>query len=619
MIELRRMILVDWYLFRAEQIDLAGMTALIGPNGAGKSAVIDAAQTVLTGANMHSIRFNASAQSTSRSKRSIRDYCLGVVSLDEKGERSEPTREEGYTYIVLGFVDIESGQAINLGVTFSASASRSEERCEARFMVRDTLVDLRDLLEPLDGGEVETRQWHAVRQLLRARGLRVEDDFGSASDFVAESLRALSPAGFPLDPRRFIKAFRNALLLKPVDNPTDFVRNYVLDIPTIRVDRLRRSIELYRELTGKIENLKAQTASLAQVHRIVGRIFDNERAINVTEWQIARLKWERFRREVRQLQAELKHLRAETETRHQEAVRATARQSRIDLDLSHVELTLKTSDGEMTSAFRDDLLHRLHDAFEGIKETLAELNRHLKDREFHGRDYYVFRSSPDPAHADMLQLVQESRRPDFHLPFFAERNRDEPDTPIVRAVRLIEAILADPAAKTDEIEDPRKYFNFEVFIQDKSGKIRSSLSSRAGTGSGGEGQLPFYIAIGASLAATYRNRRTGETGLALAIFDEAFNRLDTKAICACSDFMRELGLQIVVATPDEKRHVFMEVADTIVNVNRSGNLVMVDTEHLSAKTRETLTEADPYRKGFDAFKADLIARADAAPELRAAE
>ena len=77
--------------------------------------------------------------------------------------------------------------------------------------------------------------------------------------------------------------------------------------------------------------------------------------------------------------------------------------------------------------------------------------------------------------------------------------------------------------------------------------------------------MPFYIAIGASLAATYHNRRTGQSGLALAVFDAAFNRLDTKAICACSDFMRSLGLQIVVATPDEKRHIFIEVVDTCVS------------------------------------------------------
>ena len=1157
MIELRRILLVDWYLFRVEQIDLAGMTALIGPNGAGKSAIIDAAQTVLTGANMTSIRFNPSAQSASKSKRSIRDYCLGVVSLDEKGERSEPTREHAYTYAILGFVDVDTGAATNLGVAFSASASRGDERCEARFMVRGALIGQDDLLEPVGGNAVETRQWHAVRTLLRARGLDVADDFGSASDFVEEGLHALSPPGFPLDARRFIEAFRNALLLKPVDNPTDFVRTYVLDLPTIHVDRLRRSIELYRFLSGKIENLKAQTASLTQVQRIVARITENERLIRLLEWQVARLHWERFRREVRQLQDNLKRLRKEAESKKIEALAAETRVTRIEVDFAEVELTLKTSDGEqlalmydadrsrtvaereialtpikavealvqcietlterrviagrddvlhgllssvalahkpvglprwnvelaegwqstaehldaalaavtidnlsnvqklasdslfaaqkeahdiqeriaeiddnlkrldsglspigpgtgallralqaagiaaeplcdivdvrdgkwrvaaeaalgrsrealivesenairaleiyrrgneetyrfaevvnttkthqtrphdkaslasvittqnkharafldfrlgrlmmvetmdkivdsenaitpdrmmqsgrtikrlshpghlilgrgsaeetrkllnqermellnrlgekartaqrlkedstliegvmrgfaelrsktivcatigktlaefdrkiaqltesvedarrsrdpkliekqarlkaeldtakrdrasidkawqdahgaenrvagnfekvvrddyeklrldrkararllkndsagpseaskfepevrklaldsleaqvqghiadlqwkigdvrqrlqrelsaallkhcqtfsvtppftdeeakaetvgpwahyekqrlenhelvqyeeqcrnaageMTTAFRDDLLHRLHDAFEGIKETLDELNKHLKDRVFHGRDYYSFKASQEPTHADMIELVRDSRRPDFKLPLFAERNNDEPETAVIRAVRHIEKILDDQHAKTDEIEDPRKYFNFELYIQDKDGKVRSSLTSRAGTGSGGEGQLPFYIAIGASLAATYQNRRTGQTGLALAIFDEAFNRLDTKAICACSDFMRDLGLQIVVATPDEKRHIFMEVADTVVNVNRSGNVVLVDTEYLTEKTRQALAAVDPYRKGFDEFKAGRIAAGD---------
>jgi uncharacterized protein YPO0396 len=1154
MIELRRIILIDWYLFRAEQIDLNGMTALIGPNGSGKSAIIDAAQTVLTGANMLSIRFNPSAQSAAKSKRSIRDYCLGVVSLDEKGERSEPTREHAYTYAILGFVDVESGDALNLGVAFSASAQRTDEKCEAKFIVQGDLIAQEDLLESVGDGDVETRQWHAVRMLLRSRGLEVNDDFGSAAEFVEESLRALSPPGFPLDPRRFIKAFRNALLLKPVDNPTDFVRTYVLDVPTIQVDRLRRSIELYRFLTGRIEDLKAQTASLAQVQRIVGRIHENERAIHLSEWKIARMYWERFRRQLRQLQTDLKRLKADAESKRREMVLAAARLSRLEADYTQVDLTLKTSDGEqlalmyesdrslkiahreiaaapiktvenlvrcidtltqrrviagrddilhgllssvtlahapvglsgwraelpdgweepathldaalaavttdplfkvqklasdglfaaqkeahdiqeridqidrnlrrlddglnpiepgtnalllalekaniaakplcdlvevrdqkwrmaaesalnrarealivqpgdavraldiyrrgteeafrfaevinttkthqtrpadkgslatvfktddeharaflnfrfgrlmmvetmekmvasesaitpdrmmqsgrtvkrlshpgylklgrgtaeetrrllqeeraeliiqladkartaqrlkedgaliddvvrsfaelraknifcaavgqqladfdrkiedltrnieearksrdpqllaklerlktdrdtarsekstadkawetahgaenrvagtyenliandrdkllaerrkrarniaqyiatpseasqftplvrkltadqmhadiegyvadvqrrtgprreslqreltsalskhradfsvgppfsaeeataeavggwataekqrleahelvkyeeqcrnaageMTTAFRDDLLLRLHDAFEGIRETIQELNRHLKDRQFHGRDYYHFKSYNDAAHADMIELVQESRRPDFQLPLFAAHDKSEPETAVLRAVRRIEQILADPQAKTDEIEDPRKYFNFELYIQDENGKIRSSLSSRAGTGSGGEGQLPFYIAIGASLAATYQNRRTGESGLALAIFDEAFNRLDTKAICACSEFMRVLGLQVIVATPDEKRHIFMEVVDTIVNVNRSGNVVMVDTEYPSAKTRDALAGIDPYRKGFDAFKAEQIA------------
>ena len=1154
MIELRRVTVVDWYLFRVEQFDLRGMTALIGPNGAGKSALIDAVQTALTGGSMASIRFNASAQSATKSKRSIRDYCLGVVSLDEKGERSEPTRQNAYTYAILGLVDAATGAAINVGIAFSASATKSDEHCEGRFVVRGGLIGREDLLEPVGKGEVETRQWHAVRSLLRSKGFEVEDNYGAATEFVEEVLHLLSPAGFPLDPRRFIKAFRNALMLKPVDNPTEFVRNYVLDVRPIQVDRLRRSIELYRYLTNKIKELKAQSSGLGQVLRIVARIHDNERLIGFGQWQAARLRWEKFRREWRAIQTRLNQQMDETERKQRAAVAAAAALSRIEAELARIDLALnssepvqlveryeaerktaiaeranaaaplvtiedtgakikaasdrrvlagrddalqaafelvvealapaalrrwsgelpdawkaladeidaafsmiesvplaavqgaigdtfikakveidkvqsgiegidanlkrlregrspiddgtlalmkalesegiaaeplcdlvevtdekwklaaeaalgrsrealivepgqaarsldiyragtdeayrgaevvnttktaqtrtaekgslatviatdnvharafidfrlgrlamvesverllavesaittdrmmqsgrtvkrlarpqylklgrgsaeesrrlleqereqrlaelgektrnaaqiekdkaliddaarslgalraagttclgaagavaacdativaktkqiedakrkrdpkllaeqaafksdqegakdakstadrelraaeaeqnqiegglrrlrenefpdlralrirvarmlpadpsrrsevsqfqqrtrqqgadalpaeietklrevqqrierrrpelqrelsgalskycqdfhavlpftfdqaeaqvvgawagaekqrldhhelvqyeeqsRTAESEMTAAFRDDLLHQLHDAFEGIRQTLNELNRHLSDRKFHGRDFYRFKAIETATHGDMIELVQQSRRPDFRLPLFDKDAANASDTPVIRAVRRIEAILSNPEAKTDEIEDPRQYFNFELLIEDEHGKIRSSLSSRAGTGSGGEGQLPFYIAIGASLAATYQNRRSGEMGLALAIFDEAFNRLDTAAICTCSDFLKDLGLQVVLAAPDEKRHVFMEVVDTVVNVNRSKNDVLVDVEYLTEKTRQALGDADPYRKGFETFKSSAIA------------
>jgi len=1165
-IELRRIILVDWYLFRAQQVDMHGMTAIIGPNGAGKSAIIDAVQTVLSGASMASIRFNPSAQSNVRSKRTLRDYCLGVVSLDEKGERSEPTRQHAYTYIILVFEDLDDGSAVSLGVAFSASASRSDESCEARFIAKGALTK-DDILAAVGDDEVETLQWHAVRTALRARNIEVDDAFSSATDFVAESLRALSPAGFPLDPRRFQKAFRNALLLKPVDNPTDFVRNYVLDVQPLQVDRLRRGIEHWRSLTSRIEDLKAQSASLAGILRIVARAVENERVIAVTGWQIARLQWEQFCREARRQQENVAQLKGAASKAEIEATAAAARHATLDAEHKTIELSIRTSDGEqlaqmyesdrnltlgqranamapvkeidglvasinkavdlnllvrrddllhallsavvvargraplsnwekplpndwkdsalhldaaltavdperleaarkafsdahfharvatkglqdridlidsnlkrmdqglspieggtrdlirqlashgieatplcevveirddkwrmaaeaflgrarealiveptravrtleifreggehsfrdaevinttktdntrlaekgslaqiistenrharaflnyrigrlmmvetmdrmaaaenaitpdlmvqggrtvrrlqkpqylklgratqdqmrlqlaaerqqlvqqlaesagdvrrsedearlfeamfaqfqairstgltcvdsgavlvafdqkleeigkniedakrnrdpklvaelerlaaevktanrlkiekqdastraqsardraegayddymqknraaaraarrdrarqmrqdfphstamrdyrsevagmateaipnriegltadretrsttrrsslmremtnamnkhgqdfhvappftaeeattaaveqwattekerldghelvqyeeqcrnaateMTSAFRDDLLHRLDDAFMGIKNTLNELNRHLKDRQFHGRDYYSFKALEAPTHVDMIELVEESRKPEFNLPLFGDRSEDAGSS-MMRAVRQIEEILSNPESRTEEIEDPRKYFNFELYIQDADGKIRSSLTSRAGTGSGGEGQLPFYIAIGASLAATYQNRRTGESGLSLAIFDEAFNRLDTKAIGQCSEFMRDLGLQVMLATPDEKRHVFMEVVDTVVNVNRLGNQVMIDTEFLTEKARDAVVAIDPYRKGFDVFKSELIAaeKAEAVARDQAAE
>jgi chromosome segregation ATPase len=345
MIELRRFVLVDWYLFRAEQIEVRGMIALIGPNGAGKTAIIDAGQTALSGASMTSIRFNPSAQARGQSKRSIRDYCLGVVSLDKNNmERSAPTREHAYTYVVLGFTDTDTGESINVGVAFSAAADRTEEVLEALFLVRGDLISRNDLLEPVGGGVFETRQWPAVRTLLAARGQQVNDGFGSASEFVEEVLHALSPSGYPLDSRRFLRAFRNALVLKPVDNPTEFVRNYVLDIPPIQVERLRKSLDLYRSITEKIAELKRRSAHLSFVLRAADRILENQRAIRFVEWQVARLEWEAFRKEFRRLDGELDALRAKVNGKHAEATKLAAAAARIDADLASIELTLNSSD-----------------------------------------------------------------------------------------------------------------------------------------------------------------------------------------------------------------------------------------------------------------------------------
>jgi len=48
---------------------------------------------------------------------------------------------------------------------------------------------------------------------------------------------------------------------------------------------------------------------------------------------------------------------------------------------------------------------------------------------------------------------------------------------------------------------------------------------------------------------------------------------------------------------------------------------MIDTELLTEKARDALVAADPYRKGFDVFKAEVVAaeKAGATPQDQAAE
>jgi uncharacterized protein YPO0396 len=120
--------------------------------------------------------------------------------------------------------------------------------------------------------------------------------------------------------------------------------------------------------------------------------------------------------------------------------------------------------------------------------------------------------------------------------------------------------------------------------------------TRRGTGSGAEQQVPIYVAIGASLAAVYGSaeRRPGQpAGMALAIFDEAFSKMDGKNQRQMMSFYKKLGLQIVIAAPNEKRVAVLEHIDTIVEIDRIGEGARATAVQLKEKTRRELRAMDP--------------------------
>ena len=108
---LKRVHLVQFFLFQAQTLELDATTAVIAPNGAGKSALLDALQIVMLGGDRNRIRFNAQAGGSHRA-RTIRDYCLGVYRSGEDGR----TRRTATTYITLVFEDQDSDSVLTAGI-----------------------------------------------------------------------------------------------------------------------------------------------------------------------------------------------------------------------------------------------------------------------------------------------------------------------------------------------------------------------------------------------------------------------------------------------------------------------------------------------------------------------
>lgn len=253
---------------------------------------------------------------------------------------------------------------------------------------------------------------------------------------------------------------------------------------------------------------------------------------------------------------------------------------------------------EMRRMLKEDLLTRLAEKLNKVHQRMDTLNSFLSRHRFTGQTY-TFESEVNQRFALMHDLAMK----------IGGQSNDEPvaldDEEISNAVTELEGMI-EGAEDAATLADYRQYFVFEIIMTDAAGG-RTSLSSRAVKGSGGEAQAPFYVAIAASLASAYFPGHNGHgrpTGMGLALFDEAFNKLDVPNTQALLTFFKDMGLQLMIAGPEDKRATFTEVLDTIVLVNKSldASTVYVDAEYPGMKAREALGEINPDHKGVEYFK-----------------
>lgn len=288
------------------------------------------------------------------------------------------------------------------------------------------------------------------------------------------------------------------------------------------------------------------------------------------------------------------------------------------LKLRETELATYTQQAERArleaeTSFRSDFVAHLKDQIDKIKELIRELNAHLKNRPFH-REMYSFEMMPNPELKDILELVEAYTRMDqanvgslFDLQY--DENRPHQD-----ALAKIHDVLKDEG-ESSLLQDYRNFYNFELVVKDLEGNRKTTLTQRIKTGSGGEHQVPFYVAIAAAMGATYRLRDTTDGviqgGISLSVFDEAFNKLDAENTVTSLGFMSDLGLQTLIAAPDDKYSLMATTMDTIINVCRDGRIVDIDVEFPTPNGKALLNSDNPYRLMKETGDEDGVSAEDA--------
>ncbi|MFZ5757926.1 MAG: SbcC/MukB-like Walker B domain-containing protein [Pseudomonadota bacterium] len=248
---LKNIRLVQFYLFEKEDLPISHACGIFGPNGSGKSAFIDALQIVMTGANQNYMAFNAQADETKATSRSIRSYCLGQTGEADAGR----VRDAATTYLTLVWEDEASGEPTSMGICITASADSEKHFVEGRYLLPGVALTLDDHLE-MAGRTQRPQDWKVFRKELerRAQGVGYESEvvFTEPLRFVRAYLTALRGSGAIPHAESFLRAFRFGLKMR-FDKPVDeIVRHQVLEQQDTPIRRFKEVMESFRSLRNRV-------------------------------------------------------------------------------------------------------------------------------------------------------------------------------------------------------------------------------------------------------------------------------------------------------------------------------------------------------------------------------
>ncbi|HEX9839880.1 MAG TPA: SbcC/MukB-like Walker B domain-containing protein, partial [Anaerolineales bacterium] len=265
----------------------------------------------------------------------------------------------------------------------------------------------------------------------------------------------------------------------------------------------------------------------------------------------------------------------------------TERDKLINSELPQYETQIARQRSLAEQELVENFIHRLREQIEEARQQLSYLNTTLSQLRF-GGERYEFITQPAVNLRLMYDMVMDSQKvlgTSLSDSDFRQKHQQAWDL-------LLERLTANNqtsdalAAELRELQDYRSYLQYDIRIHYPNGD-RALLSQINAKKSGGETTTPFYVAMAASFAQAYRlNQPRPSDTIRLALFDEAFSKMDTARTASALQFMREAGLQVLLATPPDKSGSLLPFVDTVCTVVRKNSHAFVIEIDKSEMMRE---------------------------------
>ena len=223
--------------------------------------------------------------------------------------------------------------------------------------------------------------------------------------------------------------------------------------------------------------------------------------------------------------------------------------------------------------FREDFLSKLRNYIMSAEDEINKINDTLKTIRF-GEDSYEFvfpKSKEFSIFYDMVTSnFADSESGLLSLDFEMKYNE--------QLEELFSSLAIDELNSNGAINkftDYRTYMDYDIKIYNHVSGTETYYSHVFKEKSGGETQVPFYVAIIASFVRIYTRSNKNNDSIGLVLFDEVFDKMDDRRMKSMMKFIASMPVQILLACPSSRLKDLAPYTDTIIVTLRDGEKAQI--------------------------------------------
>ena len=218
--------------------------------------------------------------------------------------------------------------------------------------------------------------------------------------------------------------------------------------------------------------------------------------------------------------------------------------------------------------FKEDFIAKLRNNILTAEQEISKINETLSSIKF-GNDRYEFIFPRSEEYASFYDMVT-SDLADVNQGLFTYEFQTKYDEQIRLLFDSLTQDELNSNGALNKFTDYRTYMDYDIRITNVDGETMT-YSKVFKEKSGGETQVPFYVAIIASFVRVYT--KTGYAGgdpIGIVMFDEVFDKMDGNRMRAMMSFISSMPLQVIIACPPQRMELLESYSQTTLIMVRNG-------------------------------------------------